>query len=325
MTVDLRSVCKMLAQNDNVVIFTHKKPDGDTLGSAFGLMWMLQDMGKRARVVSADGVPGKYDILCKGYDHGANPDWKPSFAVAVDAASLELLGSGPEEAYPSGMLDLCIDHHKSNTMYAKNTYLDVSAPAVCQIIHDLAPELGVKITKRIADALYLGLATDTGCFRYASTTAKSHAAAAALIEAGADHALINKLMFDTRSRGLLMVERLLGESVTFYYGDRCAIAVLPADVTTKYGVSDEDLDGVASFTARIEGVLAGVTVRAKPDDTFRVSVRSMSPVDSSVICQRFGGGGHINAAGCTMSGDLYAVVGDILAAVESEFTRNGIL
>ncbi len=321
MAVDLRTVGEMLSKSDNVVIFTHKKPDGDTLGSAFGLMWILQGMGKRARVVSADGFPGKYDLLCKGYV--PETDWQPQFAVAVDAASLELLGEA--DIALTEAIDLCIDHHKSNTMYAKNTLLDVGAPAVCQIIYELAQELNVEITRRIADALYLGLATDTGCFRYASTTAKSHAVAAALIEAGADHVIINKQMFDTRSRGLLMVERLLSESVTFYYGDRCAIAVLPADVTTKYGVSDEDLDGVASFTARIEGVLAGVTVRAKPDDTFRVSVRSISPVDASVVCQRFGGGGHINAAGCTMRGDLYAVVGDILAAVESEFNRHGIL
>jgi phosphoesterase RecJ-like protein len=118
---------------------------------------------------------------------------------------------------------------------------------------------------------------------------------------------------------------MMTETITFYHGDRCGVAVLPADVTWKYGVTEEDLDGIASFVGRIEGVIAGVTVRARSDNTYRVSLRTMSPVDASAICAGFGGGGHMNAAGCTMSGDLYDVINDLVCAVRDEFVRHELI
>lgn len=320
MLIDLSTAGKLLSKHDDIVILAHQKPDGDTLGGTFALMWALQSLGKRARVECADGFSARYGFLYGEYE----PDrsFEPAYVVSVDIAGTDLIG--PLGTPYADRVDLCIDHHKSNSLYARYTLLDIEAPAVCQTVCEIIERMGAVIDKRIADAIFTGLATDTGCFRYSNVTAKCHMTAAKMIECGADHAKINKLMFDTRSRGMLMVERMMIETTTFYCGDRCAMAVLPVDVTEKFGVAEDDLDGVSSFTARIEGVLVGITVRVKPGGTYRVSVRTASRIDASRICSAFGGGGHTNAAGCTIDGELYDVIDRLLAAVQNEFDRYGL-
>lgn len=317
MLIDVRAACALLKSHDNILILTHQKPDGDTLGASFALLWALEALGKKVRVHCTDGFPARYDFIYGEY----TPDesFEALYLVAVDIASLPLIGSN-FEIY-EGKIDLCIDHHKSNTMYAKQTLLDETAPAASQIMYEILLELGAAIDKRIADALFTGLSTDTGCFKYSNVTSKTHRAAADMIDFGADHSKINKLMFDTKSRGILKIDRLMLETISFYFDNRCALIVLPVDITTKYGVSEEELDGISAFPVRIEGVMAGITVRIKPDDTYRISIRTVSPVDASRICSLFNGGGHMNAAGCTMSGDIDDIINKILAAVEEELEQ----
>lgn len=318
MLIDVETACEELLKHDNILIITHKKPDGDTLGAAFALFWAVSGLGKRARVECPDKLPAKYGFLYG--DYKPDESFPAGYIVSVDVASQDMLGAYNKE-YGS-KIDLCIDHHKSNSMYAKMTLLDSGAPAACQVIYDVLLRLGVEIGPGIANAVYTGLATDTGCFKYSNVTAKTHRAAAEMIELGARHAEINKLMFDTKSRGVLMVDRLMIDTTDFHFDGRCAIVALPADIGRKFGVDDDDLDGISSFTVRIQGVLAGVTVRARGNDTYRVSVRTVSPADASRICEKLGGGGHVNAAGCTMTGGLDRVKSVILSAVKEELERN---
>ncbi len=321
MHIDIKTACERLLQNDDILIYAHQKPDGDTLGASFALLWALERLGKRARVECVDGFPERYSFVYG--DYSPNMSFEARYFVSVDIASASLIDSKSDQY--NDKIDLCIDHHKSNTLYAKETLLDTEAPAVCQVIFEIIRELGVAIDKHIATALFTGISTDTGCFKYSSVTAKTHRTAADLIELGADHGRINKLMFDTKTRGMLMVDRLMIETTTFYCADRCALAVIPADVSEKYGVSEEELDGISSFTVRIDGVYAGVTVRVKADDTYRVSLRTVSPIDASKICANFGGGGHMNAAGCTLTGNLYDAINSIIASVEEELVRNELI
>lgn len=320
MLIDINSACKLLMEHDNILILAHQKPDGDTLGASFALMWALKSLGKRARVECSDDFPKRYGFVFEGYEPDTGFD--PEYTVAVDIADASLIG--PDDMPYANKINLCIDHHKSNTMYAEKTLLDVKAAAVSETVYEVVAAMGAPIDRRIANAIFTGLATDTGCFKFSNVTAKSHYIASKLIEHGAEHAKINKLIFDTKSRGVLMIERLMIETTAFYYNDRCAVAVLPADVSDKFGVGEDGLDGISSFTARIEGVMAGLTIRAKPDDTYRVSVRTSSPVDASRICAAFGGGGHMNAAGCTLHGELSGVMNSLLTAVKGEFNRHGI-
>lgn len=315
MLIDVETACREILSRDNILILAHKKPDGDTLGSSYALMAALDSLGKRVRMQCADGLPERYSFLYG--DYAPDMGFEPEYCVAVDVASLSMLGDGIGEIY-GGKIDLCIDHHKSNTLYAEKTLLDANAPAAAQLMFEVINGLGAQVSPEIASALFTGIATDTGCFKYSSVTAKTHRAAAELIGLGADHAKINKLMFDTKSIGAMMVDRMMIETVKFYFGNRCALVVIPSDVAMRFNVSEEELDGISAFAVRIEGVFAGVTVRMKDDGTYRVSLRTVSPVDASKICALFGGGGHSNAAGCTMTGPLEDAVSGLLAAVEAE-------
>lgn len=322
MLIDIKTACGELLSRDNILILAHSKPDGDTLGSSFALFYALLSLGKKARVYSPDGLPEKYSFIYDRYE----PDisFEPEYIVAVDVAGLSLLGKGAEEAY-TDKVDLCIDHHKSNTFYAKHTLLDAAAPAAAQLMFEVVRGLVAKIDSRVASALFTGLSTDTGCFKYSSVTAKTHRTAAELIELGADHAGINKLMFDTKSIGSMMVDRMMIENVSLRFDNRCALVVLPADITTRFNISEGDLDGISAFPIRIDGVMAGLTIREKEGGAYRVSVRTVAPVDASAICGRFGGGGHSCAAGCTITGSLDDVTNRLLAAVEDEITATGLV
>lgn len=318
MQIDIKTACERLLEHDNILIFTHQKPDGDTLGAAFALLWSLEGLGKHARVACTDGFPKRYSFIYDEYKPDESFDVE--YVVAVDISTAELIG--PEGTKYADRVDLCIDHHRSNSLYAKETLLAVEAPAACEVMFDVISCLNVRIDAKTASALFTGISTDTGCFKYAGVTAKTHMTAAKLIELGAEHAKINKLMFDTKSRGMLMVDRMLIETIKFYLDDRCAVAVIPRDICEKYGLTDEDLEGTSSFPVRIEGVVAGVTIRDRKDDTYRVSLRTVRPFDASMICAQFGGGGHLNAAGCTVKGELDDILSRILEAVKDELERH---
>lgn len=318
MTISPSTAAELLRGWDDIVILAHQKPDGDTLGSCFALLYALEALGKTARVECADGYPARYHIL---YGNYAPKPFTPRFVVACDVASAELLGPLAEK-YPS--VDLCIDHHKSNTLYAAHTLLDAAAAATAQAVYHVIAQWGLPPDARVATALYTGISTDTGCFRFANVTPETHLIAAELIKHGADHRAINKQMFDNKSRGRVAVEKFMYDTLEFYQDGRVALICLPADILERYGVTEEDLDGISAFPRRIEGVLCGITLREKQDGAMRVSLRCEPPLDASRICARFGGGGHTGAAGCTMAGPPEQARGLLLQAICEEFAAMGL-
>ena len=319
MRIDLPTACEMLRSADNIVILTHRKPDGDTLGAGFALLFALQSMGKRARLECPDPLPKKYQYLYKGYNQ---EKFDAEFVVAVDIAGMQLLAGLAD--YYQGKIDLCIDHHGSNELYAKHSLVDSDSPAAAQIMHHVIKGLGVTPDKTIANAIYTGIITDTGAFRYADVTPETHRIAADLIEYGADFSEINRLVFETRSRGRIAVNRLLYDSLEYYFDGLCACAALPDDIKERFLVEEDDLEGISSLPRTVEGVMAGITLFDNGDGSFRASLRTFSPVDASAVCAVFGGGGHKNAAGCTVLGGLEDVRGRVLASVKSELERNGL-
>lgn len=309
-------VAKLLLERDNIVIFAHRKPDGDTIGSCFGLYHALKGLGKRVRIECADPlIRGRFAKIFGSYQPET---FEAAFLVAADVASEDLL-SGVHLPY-GRPVDVCIDHHKSNTFFALRTLLDPTAAATAEIALRVIQAMGVKPDKNIANAIFTGLTTDTGCFKFSNTTAGTHMAAAEMLRWGADSAFINKLMFDTKSRGRLEVDKAMMDSLSYHFDGKCAVIFLPEDTAQRYGVTEEELDGISAFPRSIEGVLAGVTIREKGED-YRISLRTVSPMDASAVCSAFGGGGHSNAAGCTLSGTLEEAKEKILSAVEKEIAK----
>ncbi|MDF2567254.1 MAG: phosphoesterase RecJ protein [Oscillospiraceae bacterium] len=311
MEIDLLKTIEMLKQSNHILILMHHHPDGDTLGSGYGLFYALKGMGKTVRAICSDPIPQKYSYFT---DQAEFDEMDPQLIVAVDVADAQLLGS-ELESYKD-KVDLCIDHHRSNNFYAKNTYLAVESSATCEAMFDVVTGMGAKITPLIADCLYTGVATDTGCFKFSNTTSKTHDVAAKLIDLGADYVMINRIMFETKTKNRIVLEQSVLSTMEFFFDNRCAIICISSDVLHKSGAEEDDLDGVSSLPKQIEGVDVGVTLREKADGTYRVSMRTSEQVDASKICQAFGGGGHLRAAGCTVQGSYLQAKQEILDQVK---------
>lgn len=310
-TLDLTAACDRLLAADHWLILTHQYPDGDTLGSAFALARALRRLGKKVRVVNADPLPEKFTFMEDGIEWD---EFEPAHICAVDVADPRLLGDALS-GY-ADRVELCIDHHTSNTRYARYLLLKEYA-AAAMLVYEVVRQLGVTPDTAIAEALYTGIATDTGCFKYSNTDPLTHRMAADLMEVGIRAAQINRAMFDTKSRTRLELERLALAGLRFEWDGRCALMPVTQDMLATSGAHENDTDGLASIPRAIEGVWVGVTLREVDTDHFKISVRTGDHVNACDICARLGGGGHPAAAGCSLSGPLSEVIDQLLGAIRA--------
>lgn len=318
--IDITGVVSRLMRAENILILCHKNPDGDTIGSAGALHWALQAMGKTSAVFCSDPIHERYAYMELELFKG---QFVPGYIVAVDIAGQQLFGDA--SAQYADKVDLCIDHHGTNSGYATAMLLDATAAATCELIYELVVALGVQVDKRIAACLYTGVSTDTGCFKFANTTARTHRVAARLIDLGADILTLNELLFENKSKQQLGVEQLALTSLEYHYGDKCALVALTRDELDIIGADDADLEGITSLPRSIEGVLIGVTMRQQVSGSYKISVRTKVGINATAICERLGGGGHAQAAGCEIIGGLENAKAAILAEVEKELRNNKIL
>ncbi len=308
LTLDVAA--QRLLQQDNILLLCHKNPDGDTVGSASALCHALHTLGKTAAIACSDPISSRYDYMQVPLYDGS---FEPGYIVAVDVAGLQLFGAGTiawaEKA------NMCIDHHASHNAYADAVVLDGTAAACAELVYDLLGQLGVEINPLIADCLYTGVATDTGCFKFANVTPNTHRVAAALMEAGARYTKLNALLFESKSRSQLAVEALVLKNMEFYYDGRCAITSLTLEEIEAAGAKPVDLESVTGIARAIEGVQVGITMRQQPTGSYKISVRTSEEVDASAVATAFGGGGHHGAAGCEVFGGLENAKQALLEAV----------
>ena len=294
----------------DAVIITHRNPDGDCIGAGFAMKDILEQLGIRSRVVCHDDFPKRYGFLTES---GAGEDFEPQTIIAVDVADIRLMGKY-QEIY-GGKVQLCIDHHVSNKNYAEKTLLRSDAAAACEVIYDLAEFMGLTITKHCAMCLYTGIATDSGCFKYACTTPRTHEIAADIMKRyDIDFARINRYMFDVKSVGRVKLESRLNEMLETYLDGRLCIIAVTRDIMSELGISDEELEGFAPLTIQYENAEVGIFIRQRADD-YKCSFRSADIVNVSEICETLGGGGHAKAAGCNMSGNLDDIKKQLVEAV----------
>lgn len=299
MKINLDDVVSLIKSNDNFLIISHDNPDCDTLGSAFALHYSLCKLNKKSKVICSSPFPQKYYY----YISEANfDDFIPSFIITVDVADIKLLGRYTEEY--RNKIDLCIDHHVSNTLFADKTYLDEKASSTCEAIYDILKSLDVCIDSLIAKCIYSGIATDTGCFRYSNVTSKTHFIASELLKFDFDSYQINYDLFECKKREVLQLEYTFIQSIEYYFNGQCAIMSIPNDIIEKFGLEPTDIEDISSIPRRIKGVKIGITIKFKDVDQYKISVRTNSDIDASKMCSEFGGGGHKAAAGCLIKDSL---------------------
>lgn len=312
MELSIKGAAEMLKTLDNVSVFVHRNPDGDCLGSGYALCLILRKLGKRAQVISSDKMSEKFAEYFSKHD---NCLFDAESFISVDVAAADLLGNNADMA--EKML-LCIDHHPSNTGYAQNRIVDSQAAATAEIVYLLAKELNVPMDKDIATAIYIGILTDSGCFRFSCTTPRTHRIAAELMEYVTDFAEINRRFFAVKSKNRIAIEQSALSELHYYEDGKIAVMPITVKMREESGAADDELDGVASIPCEIEGVEIGVTLREKEENVWRVSLRTASYANASAICAVFNGGGHLRAAGCTVYGSYEEAEEKIVNACKKE-------
>lgn len=284
---------QLLLSKNNILIITHTNPDGDTLCSAAALCSALRRAGKRANLFRNPAVTTKYMPHVEKYS--APKSFKSKYIVSVDVATEKMFAEGFD-----GAIDLCIDHHPTNSHYAKKELVCPDKAACGEIVLAVIKEMCGGITQEEADLLYIAVTTDTGCFQYLNTNAATFRAAAELLEYGADIGMVNVKFFRKASRARLKLEGMIYSTMGFYRDGKISVAIITKEMLRQAGAGEEDCDDLAGLAGRAEGASVNITIRERDNGSSKVSVRTGRDVSSSDICAVFGGGGHAMAAGCTI-------------------------
>ena len=294
-----------------MLLLTHVRPDGDTVGSAAALCRALRDMGKTAYLLPNPEITATYEPYAAPY--WAPEGFAPAHVVSVDIAALNLLPDNAAVYAPR--IELAIDHHGSHGFFAARTCLDADAAACGEIVHDIIALL-TAVTPDIALPLYVAISTDTGCFVYSNTTARTHRIAAALLDTGIDAAPVNKALFRTKSRTRLAMESRMTADMTLFDHDRVVVMTIPLSLRQELHATEADIEELSSLAALVEGSDCGVTLRELRPGVVKISLRTGPRVDASAVCQRLGGGGHKAAAGATVNGTMDEVRAAVLRSYQ---------
>ncbi len=286
--------------NDNFSILTHRRPDGDTIGSAAALCLGLRKLGKNAWVLENPEVTDRFGWLLEGLTKEAPAE--DDTIVSVDVASPGML---PKAFAPlAEKCRLRIDHHGSATSFTPEELVDPMSASCAEVVCDVLTLLGLELDKDIATAVYVGMSTDTGCFRFANTNAHCFTVAAACAKAGADIFLLNQELFETNSLPKLRMHAWMIQHMKLMDGGKLAIVAIPRAVEDLLGVTDDDMDNISSYPRTVAGVRMAATLRQTKDGETKISIRAVPGYDAAAVCAHFGGGGHKGAAGASTSAPL---------------------
>lgn len=308
---------EVLRKHQRFVVLSHVRPDGDALGSELALGLSLKKLGKDVRVWNEEGMLEKYsflphaDLVTKA---PADPE-DVDVVVALDTAIQNRLGN-TVAAIKSAKVWINIDHHPSNPGYGDLVCIDPSAPATGQILFELLKTQNFPIDRDIATNLYVAISTDTGSFQYSNTTARTFEIAAELVRVGVDVGHISQLTYENYPRRRVELLRELLGTMRFDANDRIASFKLSLATAKKLGVLPEDNEGLIDHLRAIHGVIVAIFLEELSDGKVRVSMRSKNEkVNVCAICEKFGGGGHVLAAGARVKGTLAEVEKKILEEV----------
>lgn len=310
MTWDYQQAAAFLREKDNFLILTHRRPDGDTVGCSIALCRALRRLGKTAWVLPNPDATALFDPYWG--DTLAPADFQPDTVVSTDIASESLFPQGAE-GY-RGKVDLCLDHHPSNTNFARYNCVEPDKAACGELLYRIVTEW-FPVDAATALPLYLAVSTDTGCFVYSNTTPHTHRVAAELMATGIDYAGVNKRHFRTKSYTRLQLESRMVETMDLHDGGKTAIAAISLRDMADFSATEEDVEDIAAVVGQLAGVHTAVTIRELRPGECKLSVRTAADLDASKVCGLLGGGGHAAAAGCTIYGSVADAKSAILGAI----------
>ena len=314
MKILTRNECaQYLLSHDHYTILSHRRPDGDTIGSTAALCLGLRQLGKRAHVLLNPEVSPRFQWLHEGLTKEAVEEGDT--VVSVDVASPGMLPKA--FAHLVGKIGLRIDHHSSATSFTDAELVDGNSASCAELIWDVLEEMGVTMDAAIGEAVYVGTSTDTGCFRYSNTTAHTFATAARCAAAGARIYELNQELFETNTLGRLRMQAWIVDHMKLLRGGEMAVIAIPRAVEESIGVTEDDMDNISSFPRTVSGVKMAATLRQTADGDTKMSVRAVPGYDATAVTVKFGGGGHKGAAGASVKMPIEKAVEEVEKAMLS--------
>ena len=285
-----------LLQHDNYCILSHRRPDGDTIGSSAALCLGLRQLGKKAHVLLNPEISSRFAWLHEGLTKEAAQEGDT--IVSVDVASPGMLPKA--FMHLVDRIGLRIDHHASATSFTDCELVEGGSASCAELVWDVLCDTGVTMDQAISEAVYVGVSTDTGCFRYSNTTDHTFATAAACAKAGARVYELNQELFETNTLGRLRMQAWIVDHMKMIRGGEMALVAIPMKVEEELGVTQDDMDNISSFPRTVAGVCMAATLRETADGDTKISVRAVPGYDATKVTEIFGGGGHKGAAGASM-------------------------
>jgi len=297
----------IIREGKKFLITTHIDPDGDALGSTFSLYWVLRSLGKETYVFLKDNVPYRYEFLPGPPDilH-ALPEETFDAVFVLDCGNLLRTGDGYERIHALGPL-ISIDHHETNEGFGAINIVENKASSTAEILYKLYKSMEIDYSYNVAVNVYTAVFTDTGSLRYENADPAAFMICRQMVETGVKPSYVAQMVYEShpKERFLLLGEVL--RTLRTFDEDRIAIAHVTEEMFKKTGTRSEHTDGFSEEFRKIRGVEVSVFIRQTGEKRYKISMRSKGTVDVAFVCSRFGGGGHKNAAGCTIDGDLNEV------------------
>jgi bifunctional oligoribonuclease and PAP phosphatase NrnA len=306
-------IAAALIARQSFLLTSHARPDGDAVGSPLALALALEQLGKTVRLISHDPVPAPYRRF-PGTDRIEIVSRATGAADALVLLECSDL-SRPEIAGLESYFAINVDHHLGNGLYGQVNWFDASAAACGEMVADIIDALGVRWTAEIASHLYLAIATDTGGFRYGPITPRTFEACRRIAETGVQPAVLSRQIFDSFGIGRVKLMGAMLGAMELHHGDRLAVLSFDEDLLASCGATIDDTEGLVNLPLGATDVVAVALFKRQMPGVFRVSLRSKGPVDVRAVATRWQGGGHTNAAGCTLRGEYEVIKREIVSAL----------
>ncbi|WNQ13776.1 bifunctional oligoribonuclease/PAP phosphatase NrnA [Paenibacillus aurantius] len=314
----LQEAKRFLEEQDDFLVVAHINPDGDAISSTLAVGWMLKQLGKRFVMVNEGKSPDKFDYLWGNSDIAdfSVIERKPDFqhVISVDCADYSRIGQ-VSSIFGEAPSLLNIDHHPTNDYFGTVQLIRPDAAATVEILYELAVVLGIRWEEELASCIYTGLLTDTGGFRYSNTTPNVMRIASEMLGYGVKGSVLAEHLLERMTRSHVALLRKALAQLSFSHEGKIAWIAVSAQDIAEAGASNEDLEGIVNYPRNIEGVEVGILVKEGEGGRFKASLRSAGKVNVAEIAQRFGGGGHVRAAGCSFEGTIESVLDKIVKEV----------
>ncbi len=316
----LKKIAETIRRGKRFLVASHENPEGDAIGSILALGLALRQMGKKVTIFNPDPVPEVLAFLPGAATVVRRPSEKIRFdaAFALDCGDKKRLG----EAFPNperiGRL-INVDHHGSNTRFGELNFIDPRASSAAELVFELLRAVSAKFSRPIGESIYTGILTDTGSFHYSNTTAKTFAVARECVLAGVEPWKIAEKVYETQPAARLVLLPRVLKSLKIEEGGRVSSLVVTQRMLTRSGAAPALTEDFINYPRSVKGTEVALLFREIQRKKYRVSFRSRGKIDVSRISRIFQGGGHPNAAGCTVEGTLREVKAKVLAQVRAAF------